>query len=77
MRLAVGAYNKLPHYAVIGTAVEFYIWQNEDGSGSASNWIKGAKAFELWHKLNKYIKKDKTKFVSHVKELHTEYRKEC
>lgn len=51
IKMEVGAYNKLPHYAVIGESVDFYIWINEDGRGEASHWIKGNAAFKLYFKL--------------------------
>jgi len=70
MKMEVGAYNKLPHYAVIGTPIDFYIWKNEEGSGTASQWIQGASAFEAWHKLCHYKVKNKTEFVRYLKVLH-------
>lgn len=64
--LEVGAYNKLPHYAVIGEPCAFYVWVNEDGHGTYSNWVKGVGAFNTYHKLSKL---SKARFVSEVKAI--------
>ena len=71
-KLEVGAYNKLPHYAVIGEPVDFYIWINEDGRGDASQWIKGNAAFNLYYKLRDSSNED---FISLVKKNFNENRK--
>lgn len=69
-RLEVGGYNKLPHYAVVGRPVEFYVWVNEGSSpysGRISKWYKGAEAFSHWHKM---LKMTKPELVGYIKELH-------
>ena len=75
MGIEIGAYNKLPHYAVIGPPTAFYVWVNEDGRGVSSNWITGSNAFNKWHLLKRYKAKDKAKFVSCLKELFLENEK--
>lgn len=65
-KLEVGRWDKLPHYAVIGKPTEMYLWVNEDGIGSASNWIKGKESFELYHELRQMVK-DKSKFIQAIK----------
>ena len=63
----VGNYNNLPHYNIIGEPTAFYVWVNEDGKGTASNWITGREAFRIWHKL-RAIKK-KNEFIREIKKL--------
>lgn len=72
MKLEVGAWNKLPHYSVVGRPTEFYVWVNENGHGSNSVWIKGAEAFTIYNKLRNL---DKKALVVKIKELHSTYRK--
>lgn len=74
MSFQVGAWNKLPHYAVNGKGPQdFYVWINEDGRGEASDWIRGE--FNTWHDLKKMSKKNKKQFVAKVKELFDKHRK--
>ncbi len=61
-----GTHNKLPHYSVVGSSVNFYVWVNEDGRGSSSTWIKGRA--DLWHKLQRLYKKDRKAFIIFLKE---------
>ena len=68
--MEVGKWNKLPHYAILGGKTDMYVWVNEDGKGSASQWIKGNIAFRLWHRLEKRFKKDKKAFVELLKTAH-------
>ena len=75
MRLQVGRWDKLPHYAVIGEKTFFYVWVCEDGQGSSSKWVKGNEAFQLSNKLLNLFKKDKAAFVSLVKQIHKEQSK--
>lgn len=74
--IEVGAWNKLPHYAVIGHPQRFYVWVNE-GNGNAftcsSDWIKGKAAFELFHELKQI--KDKKVLVARIKEIYNQFRK--
>lgn len=72
MKLEVGAWNKLPHYSVVGRPVEFYVWVNEDGHGSNSKWVKGTEAFTLYNKLRGL---NKAELVKSIKQLHKEYSK--
>jgi len=63
-----GSYDKLPHYAVVGHATNFYLWINEDGNGSSSHWIRGVEAFAEYNNLrNNY--KNKRKWIGIVKRL--------
>ncbi len=66
-KLEVGAWNKLPHYLVVGCPNDFYVWINENGGGSASKWYKGASAFSAYYKL---LKAEKQEFINMVKALH-------
>ncbi len=69
----IGAWNKLPHYSVIGTRTDFYLWVNEDGKGLASKWIKGNYAFALFNELTNLFKKDKNQFVRRLKQEHLKF----
>lgn len=74
-KLEIGAWNKLPHYAVIGQSNDFYIWIDDgeiEGLKCASSWIKGRIAFELYYKLKRANKED---FISLVKKYHKRYEK--
>ena len=73
--LEIGRPNKLPHYSVIGEITSFYIWVNEDGKGSASEWVKGSDAFDLYHRLAKLRNKDKKEFICLAKEVHLNNKK--
>ena len=64
--MEIGTYDRLPHYSVVGSATNFYVWVNEDGRGSASKWIKGAEAFSLYNKMRKATENG---FISLVKTL--------
>jgi hypothetical protein len=68
LKMEVGALNKLPHYSVIGTRVDFYVWVNEDGKGLASKRIKGNYAFTLFNELTNLFKKDKNQFIQRIKQ---------
>lgn len=74
--MEVGKYNKLPHYSVVGEKTSFYLWINEDGKGSNSNWIKGQEAFKLYNQLQNALKKDKEAFIKLVKEHYEKNRKD-
>lgn len=77
--MQVGNWNKLPHYSVCGDATCLYVWINEDGRGSNTEWIKGREAFDLWHKFAKLEKSDKKGFVALAKctfELHRKVTKD-
>ena len=82
--LEMGAHNKLPHYAVIGTPIDFYVWVNEHGtevvmeraSQGSSDWIRGSTAFSLYHDLKRKLKADKPEFVKLVKQLRGDYDRE-
>jgi hypothetical protein len=69
--MSVGAYNKLPHYAVVGSPTEFYVWCQQDKSTPGhmcnSEWIRGRDAFDTFHKLEKLFKKDKPQFTALLK----------
>jgi len=67
-----GKWDKLPHYAVVGNSTCMYMWVNEDGRGSASEWIKGTAAFESYNKMMKLKKAD---CIDSIKALHKEYTK--
>lgn len=71
--LELGAYNKLPHYSVVGHPQDFYVWVNEDSVGSASKWIKGKDAFTLYNKFRNIT--NKSEFVALIKQVHLENRK--
>lgn len=70
-KMNVGAYNKLPHYAIVGSATEFYVWCQEDknalGYMCNSEWIRGRDAFDTYHRLEKLFKKNKPGFISLLK----------
>lgn len=68
--MEIGKYNKLPHYSVVGEKNNFYLWVNEDGKGSSSNWIKGRLAFQLFNELRIRFKKDKNGFIELLKKHH-------
>ena len=74
-KLQVGSWSNLPHYSVNGTAVELYVWINEDNHGRRSRWIRGREAFDLWHCFNKLqAKKDRAGFISLIKEVEFKYK---
>lgn len=68
--MEIGKYNKLPHYSVHGTKTQLYVWVNEDGRGSASEWITGHTAFRLYNQLSLLHKKDRNAFIELVKQTH-------
>lgn len=74
-KLQVGSWDKLPHYSIGGDKVALYVWINEDGRGSNTEWIRGREAFELWSRFDKLAKKDKKGFVSLAKETMLKYSK--
>ena len=65
----VGGNNNLPHYAVIGSPHQFYLWVNECGDSRCSEWLTGKNAFRIYHNLLKIHKKNKTLFCNEVKKL--------
>ena len=69
--LSVGNSIKLPHYAVVGTEVDLYLWVNESGRGTRSTWIKGNNAHKLWAVLSASLIKDKKTFIKILKEEHS------
>lgn len=69
----VGAWNKLPHYAIVGQPQDFYVWVNDGGTCCSSNWIKGNEAFRLYHELTRI--KDKDEFVKRIKVILIEHGK--
>ena len=71
MNMEIGSYNKFPHYSVHGDKTSMYLWVNEDGRGSASEWIKGREAFQLWNDLQSIFKNDKKEFVEMLKKHHS------
>lgn len=66
--LEVGAWNKLPHYSVIGQPQSFYVWVNEDARGSYTKWLTGAAAFTLYNKFRAI--KSKKEFIALAKQVH-------
>ena len=64
--LTIGTPMKLPHYAVIGEATKFYVWENESGKGRASSWITGVVAFSVYQQL---LQAEKKEFISLIKLL--------
>lgn len=75
--LSIGNHKKLPHYSVIGTGTEFYVWieTSDNNRGSASKWVVGREAFQYMLKLKKLYKKDKNSFIELVKLIHLEHNK--
>lgn len=73
MSMDYGAWNKLPHYSVVGTNTSFYVWVNDGLTATASNWIKGRIASEEYNKLKLLHGKDKRQFIILVKELHSKF----
>ena len=67
----IGAHNKLPNYSVHGDKTNMYLWVNEDGKGSSSEWITGRVAFQLWNNLQFRYKNDKKGFVGLLKKHHS------
>lgn len=63
-----GSYKKLPHYELIGSRNDFYVWINEDGKGSASKWIKGKVAFTMYNKIKS--EKNQNKAIEMIKDLY-------
>ena len=76
MSFEYGAWNKLPHYAMIGTATSFYVWINDGINATSSKWIKGRIAFEEYNKLVNLHGKDKQQFITKIQELHSKFRKQ-
>jgi len=66
-QMEVGAWNKLPHYAVVGDPQRFYVWVNESGHGRSSKWICGKQAFDLYSELRAI--KDKKKLADKIREI--------
>lgn len=82
-KLEIGAWNKLPHFAVVGSPVEFYIWINTGRQGGsayvpgiqgACGWIRGKYAFELYNKLS-VARKDRCKFIQLCKDSHSKIKR--
>jgi hypothetical protein len=80
--LEVGSWDKLPHYAVVGTPVNFYVWvctekpPYGDVDQGASEWITGLEAFTAHAKLRQMAAKGRREeFITLVKELHKSNRK--
>lgn len=69
MKLEVGAWNKLPHYVVVGSPLNFYVWVAEGTEASNTSWFKGSKAFSAYNKLLKLNKRD---LVTELKRIHLE-----
>jgi hypothetical protein len=81
--IEVGSWDKLPHYAVVGRPVNFYVWiclskpHHFDRAQGASEWISGAGAFAAHTKLrNLAAKGRKSEFIDMIKELHKSNRKQ-
>jgi len=70
MYMHVGNNKKAPYYSVVGEATNFYVWVDESGRGTSSNWIKGQTAFDLWNRLGHLRKKNVEQFIELVKEIH-------
>jgi hypothetical protein len=64
--LSQGAWNKLPHRAVIGDHNAFYLWRHKDAVDRGSNtvWIRGKEAFDLLAQLKLKIVADNLQFVA-------------
>ena len=73
MKMEFGSCEKSPHHAVVGDPSCYYVWINERGRGSESNWIIGKKGFNDFYILKKLLKKkDKIAFIDLIKQLHEE-----
>ena len=76
IRMEVGRYNRLPHYAVVGEPADFYVWVNETGEPFVhklqghSHWIKGRS--DIYFKLKRSLR-DKEEFTKQIKELRAQY----
>lgn len=73
--MVVGSHTKLPHYSVQGDKTSMYVWINEDGHGSSSQWLKGRMAFQIWNELERRFKDDKQAFIDLVKVTHKNHEK--
>ena len=86
IKLEIGAWDNLPHYAVVGSPTSFYVWINlkggapcwyVSGSSGSSGWISGKAAFKHHNKLREYIDKGmKQEFINLIIQLHKEYNGE-
>lgn len=69
--MEVGGYNAPDHYAVIGTATEFYIWCKPVGKpGRSSEWFKGNEAFKHFHHMKDLVTGNRRVFISYLMDLY-------
>ena len=76
--MEIGSYKSKRHIAIIGTPVEFYIWnrQVEASRNCESQWIRGRDAFEIYNKLRKlYEHGNKKEFVTYAVETWEKFQK--
>ncbi len=65
-----GSHKNLPHYAVVGTPTDFYVFvQTSKNNFGWSKWYKGKEAFNHYNNL-RLIYKNKQKFIEKVIELY-------
>lgn len=80
--LEVGSWKDMPHYAIVGNQVSFYVYIRKEydnggwyvpGEQGACNWITGAKAFKYYNLFYSFVKKrGREKFISLATQLHIE-----
>jgi hypothetical protein len=75
MKLEIGAWNNLPHLAVVGQPQDFYLWVNDKNTATSSQWLKGKYAFREYAHLRNLFKKNKKAFGVQVIKLHAENKK--
>ena len=57
---------KLPHYSIIGTPADFYLFRrlSKNEFGQFSGWIKGQ--INLWHKIKQSNKEERVSIIDEV-----------
>lgn len=72
--LEVGKWNKLPHYCVVGSPVDFYVYSHENFRRSWSGSVKDKEALVYWSKFLALSKrKDNAGFITLVQEIFDKY----
>lgn len=74
LTMQVGTWDKPPHYCVVGSSVDFYVYDSTRGTRAWSGWVKGREAMAYWSKFLGLVKrKDDAGFIALVQEIFEKY----
>jgi hypothetical protein len=72
--LEYGSWDKRPHYAVVGSNADFYVYFSERKGAKWSGWVKGRDATKYYEQFRKLRKEDnKEEFIKLMEEIFDKY----